>query len=95
LIILYQAVVDPTQWCLGLRDLAHKGPYPVVVGPERAPWLRNALQHATGYRMAATREAKYFGRYSRAVFVIREPAPADINSWNSLFMGWTLNFKAI
>jgi len=55
--------------------------------------MKNAVQHSSGNEIVAINEAKYFSRYSKAILVMGQPKPEDARLWNSLFMGWILNFK--
>jgi hypothetical protein len=84
---------DDAQWCLGLRDVNQNGPRPAVVVFGNDPWMKNAVQHSSGNEIVAINEAKYFSRYSKAILVMGQPKPEDARLWNSLFMGWILNFK--
>lgn len=84
---------DDAQWCLGLRDVNQNGPRPAVVVFGNEPWMKNAIQHASGDKIVSINEAKYFSRYSKAILVIGQPKPEQASLWNSLYMGWILNFK--
>ncbi|XP_059482298.1 uncharacterized protein LOC132200667 [Neocloeon triangulifer] len=80
------------KWCLGLKDSEAQQPS-VVVSPLAEPWLQQALQHATGEKVAATAQAKYFNRFGKTVLVLDPPKPEQVDEWNRLFMTWVLNFK--